>query len=268
MNRNTVVLAQPWGGLGDNLQYSNLPKLYNNQNYDFKISYFNFERNKNIYNFCWKLNPYSSGKTIMKPNIGWNKWIDNYKAVLKNRELNAIQVINVCHGFEAGDGYPSIYLDNNYNLRPIDFKFVADFNAISSIPSENGWNYIFDQIKNYKYTSLQFPTVKDLKNNSDFFESKENINVNSIFDTIDILSRTDTFICLYSGSQTLAAALRKKIGRPNKIISFIPNPEQIEKYDGRFMFDNVDYETIDGNHEGKMNDKKIEKYTKILNYLT
>ena len=38
------------------------------------------------------------------------------------------------------------------------------------------------------------------------------------------------------------------------------------------MFDNIEYQTIDGNHDGKINDKKInkllKKYTKILTFLT
>ena len=50
------VLGQPWGGLGDNLQYSNLPSLYSNKGDNFSVSVFNHERNKNIYNFCWKNN--------------------------------------------------------------------------------------------------------------------------------------------------------------------------------------------------------------------
>ena len=147
MNNKKAIFAQPWGGLGDNLQFSNLPKLYNNQGFQFKISYFNHERNTNIYDFCWKSNPYYSGKTIYKPNIGWNKWIDNYSQVLENKDLNAVQVMNVCHGFEPGDGYPSIYLDGNYKSRPIDFEFITDLNAISSIPTENGWKNVYDYIK-------------------------------------------------------------------------------------------------------------------------
>ena len=268
MNNKKAIFAQPWGGLGDNLQFSNLPKLYNNQGFQFKISYFNHERNTNIYDFCWKSNPYYSGKTISKPNIGWNKWIDNYSQVLENKDLNAVQVMNVCHGFEPGDGYPSIYLDGNYKSRPIDSEFITDLNAISSIPTENGWKNVYDYIKNYEFTSLNYPTVKDLKNNLDYFDSNKSIDVYSISETIDILSRTETFICLYSGSQTLAAALKNKIGRPNNIISFIPSPQKITQLEGRFMFDNTEYQTIDGNHDGKINDKKINNYTKILTFLT
>ena len=176
--------------------------------------------------------------------------------------------MNVCHGFEPGDGYPSIYLDGNYKSRPIDFEFITDLNAISSIPTENGWKNVYDYIKNYEFTSLNYPTVNDLKNNLDYFDSNKSIDVYSISETIDILSRTETFICLYSGSQTLAAALKNKIGRPNNIISFIPSPQKITQLEGRFMFDNIEYQTIDGNHDGKINDKKINNYTKILTFLT
>ncbi|GIR20286.1 hypothetical protein CM15mP35_05470 [bacterium] len=118
-----------------------------------------------------EIQPLLQWKTISKPNIGWNKWIDNYSQVLENKDLNAVQVMNVCHGFEPGDGYPSIYLDGNYKSRPIDFEFITDLNAISSIPTENGWKNVYDYIKNYEFTSLNYPTVKDLKNNLDYFDS-------------------------------------------------------------------------------------------------
>ena len=106
------------------------PKLYNNQGFQFKIHILIMRKYKYI-RFLLKSNPYYSGKTISKPNIGWNKWIDNYSQVLENKDLNAVQVMNVCHGFEPGDGYPSIYLDGNYKSRPIDFEFITDLNAIS-----------------------------------------------------------------------------------------------------------------------------------------
>ena len=75
--KNKVILAQPWGGLGDNLQYSNLPKLFNDIGKKFYVSHANHVRNKNIYKFCWQSNPYSNGKIFKKPNIGWKVWIDN-----------------------------------------------------------------------------------------------------------------------------------------------------------------------------------------------
>ena len=34
------------------------------------------------------------------------------------------------------------------------------------------------------------------------------------------------------------------------------------------MFDNTEYQTVDGDHDGKINDKKIDTYTKILTFLT
>ena len=33
--KNKVIFGQPWGGLGDNLAYSNLPRLYNQDNKNF-----------------------------------------------------------------------------------------------------------------------------------------------------------------------------------------------------------------------------------------
>ena len=50
MSKN-VVFSQPWGGLGDNIQYSNLPRLYNAIGKNFYISRFNFVRSKEVENF-------------------------------------------------------------------------------------------------------------------------------------------------------------------------------------------------------------------------
>ena len=46
MSKN-VVFSQPWGGLGDNIQYSNLPLLYSYWK-NFYISRFNFVRSKEV----------------------------------------------------------------------------------------------------------------------------------------------------------------------------------------------------------------------------
>ena len=50
---NKVILYQPWGGLGDNLQFSTLPKLYSEIGYEFYISDQNVYRNPEIKKLVW-----------------------------------------------------------------------------------------------------------------------------------------------------------------------------------------------------------------------
>ena len=69
MSKN-VVFSQPWGGLGDNIQYSNLPRLYSSIGKDFYISRFNFVRSKELEELCWSSNEYvKSRKKIFKTQM-------------------------------------------------------------------------------------------------------------------------------------------------------------------------------------------------------
>jgi len=261
---NKVILAQPWGGLGDNLQYSNLPKLFNDIGKKFYVSHANHVRNKNIYKFCWQSNPYSNGKIFKKPNIGWKVWIDNLNTFKDRSDCNIIQIVNLMHGFNEGDGYPSLFINKEIINNKIKFKYLADFNAISGVPDDESWQEIYKEISNYSISSLTFPSVKKLSNYPKYFKFNDEINSISIDDLIEVLSQTDTFICLNSGSHVLAAGLKNLIGRPNKIISFYPGAEDIDKPHGRYMFNNVEYFSVGGGFKPKpIKDTKLDIYEKI-----
>ena len=53
-----VIFSQPWGGLGDNLAFSNLPKLYNEIGSSFYLSVINNCRNNAIKKICWENNSF------------------------------------------------------------------------------------------------------------------------------------------------------------------------------------------------------------------
>ena len=262
------VLGQPWGGVGDNLQYSNLPRLYKARGDKFSVSVFNHERNKNIYDFCWKNNPDSFGKVLKKPNIGWNIWINNLEKYKDRKDINIIQKNNLIHGFTEGDGFPTIHLNKEYGNSKNKFEYVSDFNSITLVPSEDGWKNIFKEIGTTNFKNLTFPNVKDLTSSPKKFEENENLICSSFDDLIDILSKTNYFICLNSGSHTLAASLKKYIGKPDNIICYIPGARNVDHPEGRYMFDNVQYKKIEGFHRGPENDKKQNRYEKFyLKYL-
>ena len=56
--KKNVYFAQPWGGLGDNFVFSNLPRLYDNIGIGFNLSFLNYERNSEIKKTVWKSNPF------------------------------------------------------------------------------------------------------------------------------------------------------------------------------------------------------------------
>tara|TARA_B100000401_G_C52812710_1_gene724751 strand:- start:3389 stop:4210 length:822 start_codon:yes stop_codon:yes gene_type:complete len=265
---NNYVLGQPWGGLGDNLQYSNLPSLYSTKGDNFSVSVLNHERNKNIYNFCWKNNPDTLGKVFKKPNIGWNIWIKNLEKYKDRKDINIIQKNNLIHGFSEGDGFPTIQLNKKYINLENEFEYISDFNSITLVPSEKGWKKIFKEIGNTHLKNLSFPHVKDLTSSPKKFDEKDNLICSSFDDLISILSKTKYFICLNSGSHIIAASLKKYIGKPDNIICYIPGAKDVDHPEGRFMFDNVEYKKIEGYHRGPENDKKQRRYEKFyLKYL-
>ena len=259
-----AVFAQPWGGLGDNLQYSNLPELYDKEGVKFFVSFFNHTRNKQIDKFCWGDSNFSSGKILKKPNIGWKTWIDTLENYKDRKDINIIQKNNLNHGFEEGEGYPSMNIDKKLKNNKIQFPYLADFNAITLVPSTNGWNQIQQHIGGTNISMLSFPNVKNLTNAPSLFKSDyERLEVNSLEESLAVLSKTDTFICLNSGSHTLAAGLKNIIGRPNNIISFYPGAKDVNNPDGRYMFQNVEYKMVDSLPEKPIRDRKLELYEKF-----
>lgn len=54
LNADKIIIYQPWGGLGDNLQYSTLPELFNEKGIKCYIHVDNSTRNDNeVYDIIW-----------------------------------------------------------------------------------------------------------------------------------------------------------------------------------------------------------------------
>ena len=72
--KKELVLHQPWGGLGDNLQFSTLPRRLHKLNCEFNISNKNAYRNDEIKKIVWDINPFDQwgvelGKQIAKTTL-------------------------------------------------------------------------------------------------------------------------------------------------------------------------------------------------------
>ena len=268
--KNKVIFGQPWGGLGDNLAYSNLPQLYSQADKEFYISRFNYVRNKEIYDLVWKRNPFVNKKTILPPNIGSK--ISLLEDSCIDEKLNIIQNINIKHGFHAGDGYPQIFIDSGMTSRKVKYENVADFSGFS-IFKTLGLTYDLNELKNIEQEILKeipFLTYSNLNKQSDATKNKlylNQINIESINSLIKVLTSTETFYCLNSGSHILAAYLKYKFGTPKNIISYYPGIESKERVLGKYLFDNVNYKNVSimKNTEAKPT-KKIEFYTRLYGY--
>jgi len=264
--KNSVVFSQPWGGLGDNLGFTNLPELFNASGIAFYISRLNYTRNKDIYDLCWGHNEFVKKLKRTIPNIGF-KILDESGYKVFDEKYNIVQNVNVAHGFDPGYGCPKIKLPSNIkNISNEHFDHVVDFKA-HSILNDSHFSYdeeSFNEKIKYYTTSdsfnLAYPQIYELNK-----KNKNTIEVTNLNRLISILLKTNTFVCINSGSHALAATLKNITGFPKNIISFNNvrdvdveiNNHRIQNKRGQYYFDNVKYEKI--NIINKNNDKSEHK---------
>lgn len=201
------ILYQPWGGLGDNLQFSTLPELYYNIGIDFYISEQNVYRNSEIKQLVWDVNPYVKGFSSNPYNIGS---VNSYNRKYPNKSI--VYNIEALHGFEPKNSIPKIYYVPK-NIEELKDKIVLDISCVSNVPpSHFDMNNIINKnMRDKKIVQVLFKNEisNSLKINNTFYYD-ETIKVNSIFEYCDIIHSCFYFICYFSGQSVLASALNKK----------------------------------------------------------
>lgn len=238
---NKVILSQPWGGLGDNLQYSTLPRLYTEKNIKFYISSKNTYRNNEIYDFVWGCNPYVSGIDNGDINAGSCRG----DLPLKTTD-NIISYNEITHDFYPQNRYPDIYYKPNFLQNYSEYTLV-DLSAISLL--KNGVNQFYNENNLYKkinemmeenkniflikFKNLNTITLKNTINNT--------LEVDSLKHYADILHSCKKYYCLYSGGNILSAGIKHHNSSKLQINSFIHGSVMEHRDKGFFVFDNVNY---------------------------
>jgi len=237
-----VFFGQPWGGLGDNLQFTTLPKLYAEKGYNFYISADNTYRNPEIYEFCWRDNPYVKGVATNHANIG------SCAPDLKNGTTdNIVSAAEIRHGF-AGDGrYPEIYYQPNL-LEEYRDKTIVDLSAHTLLKNDVGEFYDADKLFSLVESSVPddallvtFKNVNSLSLSGGFEFENNPLEIESIFQYADIIHSAKDYFCLYSGGNSMAAAIKYKYGSEVNLNCFLHGTVQEHKDKGFFVFDNVNY---------------------------
>jgi hypothetical protein len=121
MNKK-IIIEQPWGGLGDNLQFSTLPELGKKLGYDVYVSNKNVYRNNDIKKLVWDLNPYLCGFTDEGGNIPREK--------LKLKNNNIISDIEEWAFGECFNTVPKIYYEPN-EIQGLSDLYIIDPNYVS-----------------------------------------------------------------------------------------------------------------------------------------
>jgi hypothetical protein len=210
MESRSIILYQPWGGLGDNLQYTTLHELFYNLGYKVCISTRNVYRNPEIYDLVWKFNPYVEDLSDDDPNAGSCKDFDN------NPSFEYVTNMERAHGLTNGyRKYPVIYYEPQFIPELADC-LVYDVTAISSgNPSDenlkNSFEHIFAKYPEITIKKLQFAKIN---NRETPYFSHDTYTVQSIFHMCDIIFSCKIFLCLFSGASNLASAIRQDSESP------------------------------------------------------
>jgi len=224
------ILWQPWGGLGDNLQFSTLPEEFSKRGYKVYISDRNAYRNQEIFELVWKLNPYVKGIINERPNIGemsTYRRIHSQKSMVYNQEA--------CHGINPKNEIPKIYYKPKI-INEFQDKIFVDLSAKSSFPIKpNNFNiYLKDKHPNSKIIVPKFNDKVDNIKDTDF-KYDEHIEIKSIFHFCDLIYSCKHFYCSFSGQAVLSSAINK-----NETTVFIKK----EWDKNEWCFPNLNYEIV------------------------
>lgn len=213
--KQKMILYQPWGGLGDNLQFSTLPKLCYEHGVDFYLSSKNSYRNEEIKKLVWDCNPYVKGVTDEEPNAGFCK-IDDWIRLIKDFSNSHISSIEKAHNFDSNNHLPKVY----YKPKKIDYFENKVVLSLSCVSETYDFNSIFDKLKDVldkteNVIQLDFASDLTIMNNNYGFHKVYETDFdeyicNSIFEHCDIIFSAKKYICLHSGNAVLSASLDSK----------------------------------------------------------
>lgn len=242
MEEKKIVIYDPWGGLGDSLQYSLLPELYTNKGYSVYVSSKTPYRNNEILDLVWKLNPYIKGivdedgtpgvaSNVIIKNISGKSWVYDmatYHGFIENIKL-----------------YPSIYYKPNL-IPQLNNCLLYDTTFISGTPDNNIDNSFYSLCMKYKNLNrYRIHYTNPVINNNIISTLKEDqkYEVNSIYDLCDVIYSCSVFVTGISGSMVLASAIKQDKESP--IIHSIMPDRFHEKYRQNnlfYTFPNIIYE--------------------------
>ena len=246
-----IIIHQPWGGLGDNLQYSTLPELFSKKGHDVYISIENKVRNQEIFDLVWRKNPYIKGVSNDAPNAG--ECNNNFWPSESQNEYSMHRV-EIAHGFQRENFYPKIYYVPKY-IEDLKNHILVDLTGASQV---------YEMQKYIEYIEYFVPLIQCKSDKPVKIVTYEKININKIFDEVykylrrrlpnieelkitnlinycDIINSCDTIIIVNSGVNSLAAAIKQDNLTPD-IICYNPwtNFSQ-EAIKGCYNYKNVEY---------------------------
>jgi hypothetical protein len=232
-----VVISQPWGGLGDNLQFSTLPERFAELGLPVFISDQNATRNREIHDLVWARNPHVRGVSPLPPNAGSCRG-DAFAGLPPF--TNFISRVEESHGLAPRNLLPKLYYAPRPRPDVADLVLIDVRSTSVRPPAGQLREYVTRTIRLFGYdpTRCRLVTLATAVARSDpAIGSFAALGVSSIFEYCDVIHACRALITINSGSMSMAAALRRDAPRP--VIHSFATDRQFNRRN--FIYPNVEY---------------------------
>lgn len=246
MPENAITLMQPWGGLGDNLQFSTLPELFSLDNKPCYISNQNISRNQEIEDLVWTTNPFIQGISTKVPNAG------SALPPMDGHNPSYIKRIELSHELKASSRAPKLYI-SPLLIEKLRGKTLIDLSAaglgggdekkirktVSRFFPKNRLTRFFSKYIFDSSSCVQISFVNFQPNKNVVIDGIEEIKCNSLEEYCSILYSIDNLITVHSGAHSLGVSIRELPGANLKNIFCLVPRHQYDR--GLFIYENVKY---------------------------
>ena len=229
MERQKKIIHIMYGGLGDNLQYSTLPKKFVEKGFDVYIADNSQWRNQEIYDLVWALNPYVKGLSSDIPNSGSVK-----KYLSISDDFSVVENWEAIHALKPTNKYPKIYYQPKF-IEAYANKTFIDLHYSSTYYDKEKLNKLVNEIIDEDIIEITFASKVATKRGTDI-QFKNKIVINSIFDYCDLIFSCKKLYTLFTGNSVLASAI---IQDGEKKCDCIVNEHYFNSK--IYIFDNINY---------------------------
>lgn len=209
LDQEKIILAQPHGGLGDNLLYSSLPERFAALGKPVYISTKNAMRSPNAFDLVWGRNPHVAGVIDEPPNAGDCRYA---KYAGAPKILNIISRIEAAHDLPPQGLIPKLYYQPQ-TLAELADRVVIDITSITvGFTAEAiSWylTQMFDWYRLDKQKALQVKLESGaVTKNVAHVAGLDSIELQNIYHYCDVIHSCRYFVTVHSGAHCMAAALR------------------------------------------------------------
>ena len=200
----TLIIQRKYGGLGDHLFYSHIPRIAKETGVYDRVYVSNQSdfRNREIRSLVWEKNPYFDGFVDER---GSEPPIDLDKI---GPHINFLDLIMLGYGLDDGKRWhdPEVHYEPK-QIRELHGKTLYDPNFVSIA----GNDFNSRRVRRYFRKSGYRPDLEMAPWNKSVpaFPNTPKIESKSLEHFCDLISSCETLVCLSSGTSHLAAALGK-----------------------------------------------------------